>query len=203
MSSSEQPEHRGTAESHESTRDAQASPPAAPRPPGATGELSDELREHLRARRRPGDRWVETRKGRFWGLYGAAGLLLHDPDRGVLLQHRVEWSAHGGTWGIPGGAIDEGETPLTGAVRECHEEAGVPRLDGEDIRIVHTHVVDMEGWSYTTVVARTLTRMEAYVADIESLELRWVPLDEVTDYSLHPGFAAAWPQLRTVLEQEA
>ena len=185
MSSSEQP-------------DPQRSQPA----PGATGEISEEMREHLRARRRKGDRWVETPKGRFWGLYGAAGLLLHDPERGVRLQQRVSWSAHGGTWGIPGGAIDEGETPLTGAIRECHEEAGVPRLDGEDIRILHTHVVDMEGWSYTTAVARTLTRMEAYVADIESVELRWVPLDEVADYPLHPGFAAAWPQLRAVLEGE-
>ena len=44
--------------------------------------------------------------------------------------------------------------------------------------------------------------MEAYVADIESVELRWVPLDEVADYPLHPGFAAAWPQLRAVLEGE-
>lgn len=176
------------------------STPDAPSAPGATGELSQELREHLRARRRAGDGWVETPKGRFWGLFGAAGLLLHDLDRGVLLQHRVSWSAHGGTWGIPGGAIDAGETPLTGAIRECNEEAGVPQLDGADIRIIHTHVVDMEGWSYTTVVARTLERLEEYVNDIESVELRWVPLPEVTDYSLHPGFAAAWPKLRGVLE---
>lgn len=174
--------------------------PDATGAPGATGELSQELREHLRARRRAGDGWVETPKGRFWGLFGAAGLLLHDPDRGVLLQHRVSWSAHGGTWGIPGGAIDAGETPLTGAIRECHEEAGVPQLDGSDIRIIHTHVIDMEGWSYTTVVARTLAHLEEYINDIESVELRWVPLPDVTDYPLHPGFAASWPELRGVLE---
>lgn len=168
--------------------------------PPERGDLDPELRAHLRARRRAGDGWVETPRGKFWGLFGAAGLLIHDPDRGVLLQHRVHWSAHGGTWGIPGGAIDAGETPLTGAIRECHEEAAVPRFDGADIRLLDSHVVDMEGWTYTTVVARALEPLEERINDIESVELRWVPLDDVTDYPLHPGFASAWPALRAVLE---
>lgn len=156
--------------------------------------------EELKKRRRPGDGWIETPQGKFWGLYGAAGLLLHDPERGVLLQHRVEWSAHGGTWGIPGGAKDPDETAEQGALRESREEAGVPAAEA-DIDILDTHVVDRDGWSYTTVIARTRGRLEESISDAESLELAWVPLDRVEDYELHPGFAAAWPALRAVLER--
>lgn len=175
-------------------------PTPAEAPTAAEARRSMPPIDELRARRRSGDGWIETPQGRFWGKFGAAGLLIHDRDRGVLLQHRVPWSAHGDTWGIPGGAIDADETPTAGAIRECHEEAGVPALDGSGIKILDTHVVDKDGWSYTTVIAEATEHLEAFIADIESLDLRWVPLDEVTDYPLHPGFAAAWPQLRTVLE---
>ncbi|GAB3042824.1 NUDIX hydrolase [Sediminivirga luteola] len=157
----------------------------------------------VRLHRRAGDGWVEAPDGsRYWGRLGAAGMLICDPGRGVLLQHRVAWSAHGGTWGIPGGALDVGEDAVTGALRECHEEAGVPRLDGADVRIIGTHVLDKDVWSYTTVLAVARERLDEYVNDPESVELRWVPLGEVTDYPLHPGFAAAWPEHRARLEAE-
>ncbi|MEG2386314.1 MAG: NTP pyrophosphohydrolase, partial [Aurantimicrobium sp.] len=40
--------------------------------------------------RNPGDAWVVAEDGgRYWGRFGAAGLLAHDPARGILLQHRV------------------------------------------------------------------------------------------------------------------
>ena len=65
-----------------------------------------------------GDAWVEGPNGeRFWGRFGAAGLLVHDARRGVLLQHRADWSHFGGTWGLPGGARHEGETAVEGALR--------------------------------------------------------------------------------------
>ena len=45
---------------------------------------------------------------RYWGLHGAAGLLLRarlpDGTAAVLLQHRAPWSHQGGTWALPGSA---------------------------------------------------------------------------------------------------
>ncbi|MDQ0742779.1 8-oxo-dGTP diphosphatase [Clavibacter sp. B3I6] len=152
------------------------------------------------AHRDSGDAWVEGPDGqRFWGAFGAAGLLVHDPDRGVLLQHRVAWSHHGGTWGLPGGARHAGESAVDGAARESAEEAGVPPAG---IRPVLATVLDLGFWSYATVTARVLRPFEPRVADAESIELRWVPVDEVDALPLHPGFGGSWPMLRAELARD-
>jgi ADP-ribose pyrophosphatase YjhB (NUDIX family) len=114
-------------------------------------------------------------------------------DRGILLQHRVAWSHFGDTWGIPGGARKQGESATDGALREAAEEATVPP---ENLRVIHTTVLDLGFWSYTTVIAEALEPFEPKMADAESNELRWVAVDEVAELPLHPGFAASWPQLR-------
>jgi 8-oxo-dGTP diphosphatase len=141
-----------------------------------------------------GDAWVFGPEGqKFWGRFGAAGLLVWHPERGVLLQHRVAWSHFGGTWGLPGGAINEGETAEAGALREAHEEAGVP---AELVSVLFTSVLDLGFWSYTTVVVEASEPFEPVIGDAESVELRWVPISEVDALPLHPGFEAAWPALR-------
>jgi 8-oxo-dGTP diphosphatase len=150
--------------------------------------------------RRSGDGWTYGSDGKkHWGFGGAAGLMLVDPERGVLMQHRALWSVEGGTWGFPGGARDMGESAIDAAIRESWEEAGVPDQDGSGIEILDTHVLDLDTWSYTTVIAKTLRRFEAVINDPESIQLTWVPLDELTDYPLHPGVAAALPTLLDLL----
>ncbi|WP_084502718.1 NUDIX domain-containing protein [Microbacterium indicum] len=147
--------------------------------------------------RDPGDAWVEGPGGaRYWGRFGAAGLLAFDPARGVLLQHRVGWSHFGGTWALPGGALHAGETPQDGALREAQEEAGVP--DGS-VAPRAVHVFDAQVWRYTTVIADVVAPFEPVISDPESLELAWTPVDEVDGLPLHPSFAAAWPALRDAL----
>lgn len=161
-------------------------------------EQDRELQAKLRGQRDPGDAWVVADDGkRYWGLFGAAGLLAVDEHRGVLMQHRVAWSDHGGTWGIPGGAINEGEAAITGAVREAQEEAGVP--DGSCVPRF-THVIDRGGWTYTTVIAEVCVAFEPEITDPESLAVEWVQLPQVEELPLHPGFAAAWPHLRGLIE---
>ncbi|GAA1771011.1 NUDIX hydrolase [Agromyces humatus] len=140
-----------------------------------------------------GDAWVEGPGGaRYWGRYGAAGLLAVSPQREVLLQHRAHWSHFGGTWGVPGGARHEHESAVDAAVREAGEEAGVP----PDLIVVRfTSVLDLGYWSYTTVVADATERFEPVVSDPESIELRWISVDRVTELDLHPRFAESWPAL--------
>ncbi|HEY8753544.1 MAG TPA: NUDIX domain-containing protein [Arthrobacter sp.] len=143
--------------------------------------------------RDPGDAWAEGDYGKFWGKYGAAGVLAHDPGKGVLLQHRALWSHNGGTWGLPGGALHQGEDAVTGALREAYEEAAVPAAA---VSVLFTSVLDLGYWSYTTVVVQVTVPFEPVISDPESLELQWVPLDDVVLKELHPGFAKSWPDLR-------
>ncbi|MDP9433282.1 MAG: NUDIX hydrolase [Actinomycetota bacterium] len=144
-----------------------------------------------------GDGWVECAQGhQHWGLFGAAGLLLRYTDpagaREVLLQHRVGWSHHGGTWGVPGGARDSGETAVEAAMREAIEETS---LDAGRVRVTGSYRDDHGGWDYITVLAETDSRLGT-VSTSESEEIRWVPEGDVTDLPLHPGFAQSWPLLQ-------
>jgi 8-oxo-dGTP diphosphatase len=122
-----------------------------------------------------------------------------DGSPAVLLQHRAPWSHQGGTWGLPGGARDSHETAEEAAVREAHEEAGLP---AEHVRVRAAVITSRVGgvgggsWTYTTVVADA-PELLATVPNRESSELRWVGEDQVAELALHPGFAASWEGLRT------
>ncbi len=145
-----------------------------------------------------GDAWVTADDGgRYWGRFGAAGLLAYDAARdAILMQHRVTWSDHGDTWGIPGGARHADEPPIEAAIRESQEEAGVP----DDVLAPrYTHVRDRGGWAYTTLIADVVVPFEPEITDPESHALAWVPLDEVSALPLHPAFAEAWTILRPLL----
>jgi 8-oxo-dGTP pyrophosphatase MutT (NUDIX family) len=52
-----------------------------------------------------------------------AALFIEDGDR-ILLLHRHHSTSQGNRWGIPGGKVDKGETPLCAAIREVKEETG-------------------------------------------------------------------------------
>lgn len=133
---------------------------------------------------------------RYWGRFGAAGLLALDAERGVLLQHRVSWSHFGDTWALPGGARHEGESAEDAAQRESAEEAGVP--EGAVVPRFMS-VLDLDVWTYTTVVGDVVAPFEPVISDPESHALAWVPIDEVDRLPLHPGFAGSWTALRTAL----
>jgi 8-oxo-dGTP pyrophosphatase MutT (NUDIX family) len=133
---------------------------------------------------------------RYWGRYGAAGLLALDAERGVLLQHRVSWSHFGDTWALPGGARHDGESAGDAALREAAEEAGVP---AEAVAPRFESVLDLGVWSYTTVVGDVVAPFDPVISDPESHALAWVPIDEVDRLPLHPGFAGSWVALRAAL----
>jgi 8-oxo-dGTP diphosphatase len=148
--------------------------------------------------RNPGDAWAIAPTGeRYWGRFGAAGLLALDQGRAVLLQHRAAWSHHGDTWGLPGGALHEGERAVDAALREASEEAGVP---AGAVRPRLLSVLDLGFWSYTTVVGDVLHPFEPAITDAESRALAWVAVPDVQRRPLHPGFADSWARLRSLLD---
>lgn len=154
----------------------------------------------------PGDGWVDCMCGRrHWGLNGASGVLLARRDAvsgavtHVVMQHRAAWSAEGGTWGIPGGATADGESPIEGALRESYEEANITP---EDIDVVGSWREDHGNWAYTTVFA---FEKPGHVVcpranDDESMEIKWVPVDQVPELRLLTAMKTDWPRFRVQLD---
>ncbi|TCD54509.1 septum formation protein Maf [Alloscardovia theropitheci] len=158
----------------------------------------------------PGDAWVNCECGhKHWGQYGAAGILLaRRDDEGnishVAMQHRAQWSAEGGKWGIPGGAIASGESIIEGALREAEEEANI---HPEDIDVVGAYCEDHGPWAYTTVFAfeKPGHFVEPYATDDESVEVCWVSVEDMDTITLLSYFKNDWPnfaQRLTVIARE-
>jgi 8-oxo-dGTP diphosphatase len=149
-----------------------------------------------------GNGWVRCGLGhRHWGRFGAAGLLAYVPSApgraSVLLQRRGWQGHHGGTWGLPGGAVDSHESPVQAALREAAEECAVPP---ELIRVQGIFHDDHGGWAYDSVIAVADAAFEVYPASPETIAAAWVPADEATLLTLHPGLTAHWETLAGALE---
>lgn len=141
---------------------------------------------------RDGNGWAQCACGsRHWGKHGAAGIFLVVEEH-ALLQLRPGWAHQGGTWAIPGGARDSHETVVAAALREAREEADI---DPALIEVVGVHRLQHPDWRYDTVLA-VADRRPPVSAHAESVRLAWVPVADLGNWDLHPGFAASLPDLR-------
>jgi 8-oxo-dGTP diphosphatase len=125
-----------------------------------------------------------------WGRFGAAGVLVRHvdgDDHWYFLARRSEYTHLGGTWAIPGGALNEDETPLEAALREFGEEIGIALPDHV---VVQVHEGDHGGWSYWTVVVDVTERFDApTVLHWETADARWVRREELAGLELFAAFA--------------
>ncbi len=64
-----------------------------------------------------------------------------------LLLKRNQEKPHGGTWGLPAGKVDPGETPLEAVIREVKEETGVV-IQQSAIETLPSLWVEHEGFSF-------------------------------------------------------
>ena len=150
--------------------------------------------------RQTGDGFMRCGDGHVrWGIFGAAGVVFvhHEADdTRVMLQKRSAMAHEGGTWSCAGGALDQGEMPYDGALREASEEVGaipgVPRVIGQYV------FNPSHDWAYTTVVVEVDERFGSSI-NFETDAVEWFTVDEIDDLELHAGFAAAWPHLVAIV----
>jgi 8-oxo-dGTP pyrophosphatase MutT (NUDIX family) len=108
----------------------------------------------------------------------AAGAVVYDPDRGLLLLWRHRFITDTWGWEIPAGGIDPGETPIEGAARETLEETGWragplrPLVSFNPINGVSDQV-------FHTFIADGATHVGEPTDPGESERIEWVPVNEV------------------------
>ena len=119
----------------------------------------------------------------------AVGGVAIDGDR-ILLIRRGRGPA-AGTWSVPGGRVELGETLHEAVVREVAEETGlrvvVERFLGWVERIDDALHEDAGHFVILDFVVTVLEPDEAPVAGDDAVEALWLPLDDLGGQTLAPG----------------
>lgn len=110
----------------------------------------------------------------------AAGILYRVGNR-VLLLKRGDDCDQPGTWGLPGGKAEAGETAMQAACRESMEETGFAPDDLGRLRV-------LEQTERFTTFGATLPQEFNPVLNSEHRGFLWAPLDQLPA-PLHPGLA--------------
>ena len=103
-------------------------------------------------------------------------LVTREPRPRVLLIRRKH-DPFAGTWALPGGFVDEGETLAAAARRELREETGVTDVDLEQLAAFGDPGRDPRGWTVSVAfLARVAAGTPAAAAD-DAAAVGWHPLD--------------------------
>lgn len=123
-------------------------------------------------------RWLRARVGSEPVILVFAGACVVRDDE-LLLQRRAD----DGTWGLPGGALELGESAEETVLREVADETGIDvRVDGllgVHTKYHHRYPNGDVAQPITVIFRCTPVGAAARPVDGESLELRWFPLAAV------------------------
>lgn len=160
--------------------------------PLVKGHLSQNIAELIRSGRTP-EQAAAIAYSVERGEDLAAGVLYRAGDHVLLVLRAPTAGDYPMHWGLPGGGIEEGETPEQAAIRECQEEIG-HTPDGA-LAIMDWH----EG--FTTFGFKVPVRFCPVLND-EHLGFLWAPMDALPT-PLHPGCVRTFDMLRACAAMDA
>jgi len=102
-------------------------------------------------------------------------------DNRFLIQKRI--GAHGeGTWCLPGGHLEYGETPEQTAARETKEEVNVDIQNAKVVGVTNDFMPDHEKHYITIFVEAEYAGGEARIMEPDKLtEIRWCEMDDLPE----------------------
>ena len=123
----------------------------------------------------------------------------------VLLAQRSR-PPRAGSWGLPGGLLDLGETLEDGARREVSEECGVEVAIGGIAGVFEPITRDEEGrveYHYVVIDYWATWTSGTPRAGDDAADVRWVALDELPAYALLPDSYAVVQRAYELWRQSA
>ncbi len=118
----------------------------------------------------------------------SVGAVVVDDER-LLLVRRAH-APHAGSWAVPGGRVEVGETLAEAVTRELREETGIEGVCGPLIGWTELLPTDPDGEHLVVLDFEvTLFGPAEPTAGTDARDARWVPIGDVADHDLAPGLA--------------
>ena len=108
----------------------------------------------------------------------AAGVVVHDPERGVLLLWRHRFITDSWGYEVPAGGVDADETPVEAAAREVLEETGWRPGPLRELAVYHPSN-GLNDQTFHLFVADGATHVGEPTDPAESERVEWVSVDDV------------------------
>ena len=112
------------------------------------------------------------------------GALVTNPNQKILIARTTKWR---GTWGVPGGKVEWGETLETALIREFKEEVGL-QLSQIRFALLQEAVVDPQFFQkahFVMVNYYAFSESEIITPNEEIVEWVWVDPQEAFSYPLN------------------
>jgi 8-oxo-dGTP diphosphatase len=114
-----------------------------------------------------------------------AAVALVNRDGKVLVARRPPGRPLAGLWEFPGGKVEAGEEPETALIREILEELGIEIARADLMPLTFASHAYPE--FHLLMPLYLCKRWQGSIAAQEDQELRWVRLDELTNYDMPPA----------------
>jgi len=118
------------------------------------------------------------------------GLIIHSviltQDKILILKRSKQNDVLSGYWDIPGGTLEDGEDPITGAIRETQEESGLS-LDSLGLFYYTSNIDQGKNKQFVRLIFLATTNHDpskVMVNPEEHSEFKWVDFNEIGSYQV-------------------
>lgn len=129
----------------------------------------------------------------------AAGMVVLDPDRGILMIWRHRFMPDTWGWEIPGGAIENGESMADAARRETYEETGWEPVGPITLLSRHHPSVGLVHQTFSVFLASEARRVSDPPDVNEAVAVEWRTLTQVVEDMRSGRISDGFSQLGVVL----